>query len=121
MVALRGIKKFYHLQTQMSSIADRTSNLEKELKLLKLEVKKELKLELKKEKKPKNIEDCKSKDDLKKFTIKELKEWLKKKEINIKKITEKHKNDFVNIVWKNISEHQESSSDESESSDSDSD
>ena len=87
----------------MSSIADRISKLQKELELLKFEVKKE-----KEYKKPKNIEDCKSKDELKKFTVIELKEWLKKKKINVKKITEKHKDDFVKIVWENISEDYES-------------
>ena len=104
----------------MSSTASIIAKLEKDIEKLKLKLKKEPKTKKNTSKKPKNIEDCNSKDELKKFTVKELKEWLKNKKINVKKITEKHKDDFVTIVWKNIKEQQESSSSDSDSSDSDS-
>ena len=97
----------------MSSITSRISKLEKELAALKVEsIKKPNNL------KPKKIEECETKEQLKKFTLTELKEWLKKKKINIKKVTDKHKDDFVKIVWENISSDYESDysdSDESES------
>ena len=82
----------------------------------------EIKLELKGNKgdkvnKPKKIDDCESKEQLSKFSVTELKEYVKKNEINVKKITEKHKSDFVEIVWKYLNE-ENSDDDEEESSDS---
>ena len=99
------------------SIASRISKLEKELSELKIAASKEVKVT----KKPVKIEDCKSIEQLSKFTITELKEWLKKKKINVKKVTDKHKEDFVKIVWENISEEYESESDDSDESDLESD
>jgi hypothetical protein len=100
-----------------SSVASRISKLEKELSELKVE----LSETKKKTSKPKKIEDCKNMNELKKFTVTELKEWLKKKKINVKKVTEKHKDDFVKIVWENISDEYESESDDSDESDLESD
>jgi hypothetical protein len=101
-----------------SSVASRISKLEKELSELKVELSETKK---KTSTKPKKIEDCKHINELKKFTVTELKEWLKKKKINVKKVTEKHKDDFVKIVWENISEEYESESDDPDESDLDSD
>jgi hypothetical protein len=89
-----------------ATIASRISKLEKELESLKVELNKENKD--KDSKKPKKIDDCESIEQVKKFSVTELKEWLKKKKINVKKLSEKHKEDFVKIVWQEISEEYES-------------
>ena len=109
------------------SMLQRLAVLEKEIKELKVEISKETEKKPKEtekkpketEKKPKKIEECTKIEQLNKyFTVAELKEWLKKKKINVKKVSEKHKNDFVKIVWENISDEYESDysndSDESE-------
>ena len=96
---------------------DRLEKLEKQIKTLKVELTKESG-----NKKPKKIEDCKSRDQLKKyFTVSELKEWLKTNKINVKKVTEKHKDDFVKIVWENISDEYETESSDTDESELDSD
>ena len=107
-----------------TSMLQRLAVLEKEIKELRVEISKEVSKETEKkpketEKKPKKIEECTKREQLNKyFTIAELKEWLKKKKINVKKVNEKHKNDFVKIVWENISDEYESDySDESSDSD----
>jgi hypothetical protein len=102
----------------------RLTMLEKQIKELKVEISKETEKKPEKtvekttEKKPKKIEECTKREQLNKyFTVAELKEWLKKKKINVKKVNEKHKNDFVKIVWENISDEYESDySDESDDS-----
>jgi hypothetical protein len=88
----------------------RLAALEKEMNSIKLEMEKEEKKPMKlSAKKPLNIEDCTCIEQLNKhFTVSELKLWLKKNKINVKKITEKHKDDFVKIVWENISDDYES-------------
>jgi myo-inositol-1-phosphate synthase len=70
--------------------------------------------------KPSKIENSQSIGEVKKFTVSELKEYIKKKKIEIKKVSEKHKEDFVKIVWKHLKNSSDSDSDSSES-DSDSD
>ena len=91
-----------------STIASKIAKLEKELNELKVSLKKNVK-------KPKYIDECETKEQLELFTLDELKNWLKKNEINIKKVTEKHKSDFVEIVWENISDEYDSDySEESE-------
>ena len=70
--------------------------------------------------KPETIENCKKKSDLEKFTVKELKDWVKANGIDTKKLKEKHKEDYVKLVWKNLktvatSESDPSSSDSSSS------
>ena len=97
----------------MSSVVSRIAKLEKELNALKVElnsseVKPEVKTEVKPEVKPKKIEDCTTMKQLDKFSVIELKEWLKKKKINVKKVAAKHKEDFVKIVWQEISDDYES-------------
>ena len=110
------------------SMMQRLTVLEKQIKELKVEISKETEkkpmtvektTEKTTEKKPKKIEECTKREQLNKyFTVAELKEWLKKKKINVKKVNEKHKNDFVKIVWENISDEYESDySDESSDSD----
>ena len=42
---------------------------------------------------------CKSKSDLEKFTTTELKAWIKENKIDIKKLSEKHKANFIKLVW----------------------
>jgi hypothetical protein len=66
--------------------------------------------------KPESIESCKKKAELEKFTVAELKEWVKKNGVDVKKLAKKHKEDYVKLVWKNLkSSANESSSDESSS------
>ena len=107
-----------------NNMLQRLTMLEKQIKELKVEISKETEKKPEKtvekttEKKPKKIEECTKREQLNKyFTVAELKEWLKKKKINVKKVNEKHKNDFVKIVWENISDEYESDySDESDDS-----
>ena len=49
--------------------------------------------------KPNSISKCKSKSDLEKFTTTELKAWIKENKIDIKKLSEKHKANFIKLVW----------------------
>ena len=98
------------------TLLSKISKLEKELADLKMEISKTAKGA-----KPKGIDKCESKEALYEFSVSELKEYIKKKKINVKKITEKHKADFVEIVWKYInksdsddSEEEEEESEESE-------
>ena len=65
--------------------------------------------------KPESIESCKKKSDLEKFTITELKDWIKANGIDTKKLEKKHKEDFVKLVWKNLKESAKESSGESSS------
>lgn len=53
--------------------------------------------------KPDKIEDCKSIKHVEQFTLKEIKDFLKKNKIKVKKVDEKCKDDFVRIAWENIS------------------
>ncbi len=68
---------------------------------------------------PLTIADCVKKADLSKFTVNELKAFIKENEIDIKNLSKKRKEDIVNEVWKKlklIAKSQESES-ESESDD----
>lgn len=102
------------------SLIAKIAKLEKDLNALKVELNKQTT-----DTKPKSIDDCETIEQLNKFTTTELKAWLKKNKINVKKVSEKHKQDFVKIVWENISsdseyssdEHSESESEESDESD----
>ena len=69
-----------------------------------------------KKSRPKKISDCTSKDQLKKFTVKELTAWIKKHDISVKKINEKHKKDFIKLIWDYLDVDSEYDSD-SETSD----
>ena len=88
------------------SLIAKIAKLEKDLNALKVELNKQTTDTS--VKKPKSIDDCETIEQLNKFTTTELKAWLKKNKINVKKITEKHKDDFVKIVWENISDDYES-------------
>ena len=72
------------------------------------------KTERKRKDKPKSIDSCKSKGELSKFTIAELKDWIKSNRVETKKLYEKHKADLVNLVWKKIKSCSGSECDESE-------
>ncbi len=105
----------------MSSIASRIAKLEKELNKLKVELEKEnTSSSDKKKTKPKKIEDCTRKDQIEKFTVAELKEFIKKKKLDSKNAS--YKEDFVKVVLKyvktlNKEEEEISSSDSSEEED----
>jgi type II secretory pathway component PulM len=84
------------------------------------------KSEPKKKDKPATIRDCVKKSDLSKFTVKELKAFIKENAIDIKELSKKHKEDLVKAVWKALkasanTEESESSESESSSDSSDSD
>ena len=49
------------------------------------------------------------------FTVKELTAWIKKHNVDVKKISEKHKKDFINIIWKHLDTDSEYESDSSTS------
>jgi hypothetical protein len=103
----------------MSSAA--LKKLESQLAKLKMEIsktKKTTESKPKKSSKPKRIEDCAKKSDLAKFTIAELKDWIKSNGIKTKKLYEKHKADLVKLVWKKIKSCSDSGCSESDSSDS---
>jgi hypothetical protein len=91
------------------TLLSKISKLEKELADLKMEIGKTAKSA-----KPKGIDKCESKEALYEFSVSELKEYIKKKKINVKKITEKHKADFVEIVWKYINDSDDSEEEEEE-------
>jgi site-specific recombinase len=63
--------------------------------------------------KPASIEECAKKSDLKKFTIKELKKWITDNKIDTKKLSQKHKDDIVALVWKHLKNSSESDTDSS--------
>jgi hypothetical protein len=89
----------------MSSITSRIAKLEKELNKLKVELEKQEYSESsdsseKKEKKAKKIVDCTSKSQIEKFTVAELKDFIKKKKLDSKNASIKE--DFVKIVFKYV-------------------
>ena len=103
----------------MASINALIAKIEKDLKTLKLSVKTTKKVPKEKvsKKEPKGvIEKCKKKADLQKFTVAELKDWVKKNSISTKKIEKSHKEDWVNIVWKNMKKSNKNSESEQDSS-----
>ena len=107
------------------SILKRLQKIEDDLADLKIDLKKSIKLEkkpsCKKPTKPASITKCKSKSELAKFTVKELKDWVKENKIDAKKLAEKLKTELINLVWKNIKKSADSSDSDSGSSDDSSD
>ena len=109
----------------MASITKKITQIESQLTKLKLMLEKyetknapvKEKKKSKKNSKPSCISKCKSKSDLEKFTVKELKVWIKENNIDIKKISEKHKEDFIKLIWSHINTESESEN-SSENSDS---
>jgi hypothetical protein len=84
----------------MSSVSAIIAKLEKQLKALKVSTKK---VDKKVDKKKKGkISDVNKKEDLKKFTVVELKEFIKKNKIITKKTDKLHKEDWINLIWNNI-------------------
>jgi hypothetical protein len=55
-----------------------------------------------KSKQKKSIDDVQKKSELTKFTVKELKEWIKENGISTKKLADKYKEELVKLVWKNL-------------------
>jgi len=113
------------MSRSQSSILKKIESIESQLGKLKIALskvdepkKKKPSEPTKRKDKPETIDSCKTKTELAKFTIKELKEWIKENKIDAKKLSEKHKEELVKFVWKIIKNKTESS--ESESSDSDS-
>ena len=97
---------------------NRLAQLEKEIK----EIKKEISKEASKQSattvaKPKSIDDCKTQEEINRFKVTEIKEWISDNEIDVKNLDEKYKEDLVKIVWKNLKKNVDSdyeSPDESE-------
>jgi hypothetical protein len=105
------------------STASAIKKLEAQLAKLKLELaskSSKQKTERKRKDKPKSIDSCTSKTDLAKFTIKELKDWIKSNGVETKKLYEKHKADLVNLVWKKVKSCSGSECDDESETDSES-
>jgi hypothetical protein len=110
----------------MSSAAAAIKRIEAQLAKLKLQLedkpskkttkKAATKPKPKKSSKPKSIDHCKNKEELTKFTVAELKDWIKSNGVETKKLYEKHKEDLVNLVWKKIKSGSVSGSSESSES-----
>ena len=101
-----------------SSVSKKIAKLEKQLSELKLSLGKSKETKERKPRtrkdKPESIESCKSKSELDKFTKKEIIEWIKSREIALKKANQTLKQDLVKFVWKHLNtQAAESSSDDS--------
>ena len=105
--------KGYKEKTIKMSTASIISKLEKQLKALKVSTKASKKAE--KVSKKLKISEVTKKSDLKKFTVAELKEFIKKKKYVTKKTDKLHKDDWIDLIWKNLDIN--SSSSESEETD----
>ena len=101
----------------VSSFEKKLAKIEKDLKDLKLS----LKDSKKSAGKPAKIDDCKTKKELEKFKSDELKAWLTKNHIDMKKVSKKIKTTWVKLVWENLQESDSSDDSSSDSGDSDSD
>ena len=129
-VARKGINQklslHSHSNLQMSSpaaVSKKIEQIESQLGKLKLMLtaksagKSKSVSQRKRKDKPDSIESCKKKAELEKFTVAELKDWVKKNGVDVKKLAKKHKEDYVKLVWKKLKEiTSDSSSDESSSS-----
>jgi len=99
-----------------ATLLNRLTELEKEIKAIKKEISKESTKEPVKEKskKPKSIDDCKTKEEINKFKVAEIKAWITENDIDVKDLDEKYKEDLIKIVWKNLKVSEETETDESE-------
>ena len=61
--------------------------------------------------KPESVDACEKKDELTKFTKKELIEWIKNKQITLKKANDTLKDDLVKFVWKHLKTESETETD----------
>lgn len=104
-------------KTFKMSTASIIAKLEKQLNALKVSTKASKKTE--KVSKKLKISEVTKKSDLKKFTVAELKEFIKKKKYVTKKTDKLHKDDWIDLIWKNL-DINSSSSESDESSESDS-
>ena len=97
----RGNKKHFKMS---ATLLNRLAELEKEIKAIKKEISKESTKEPVKEKskKPKSIDDCKTKEEINKFKVAEIKAWITENDIDVKDLDEKYKEDLIKIVWKNL-------------------
>jgi protein subunit release factor A len=100
----------------MTSLTKKIEQIEKQLEKLKLMVDKNT--PVKKSKKVADIEKCKSKYELKTFTVRELKDWIKENKIDARKLAEKRKDELVEFVWKHMKKLSEDSSSEESCSES---
>ena len=113
--------------SSVSAFEKKLAKIEKGLKELKVSLKGPEKAPKKSAQKTTKIEDCKTKKELEKFKVEELKAWLSKNRVDTKKVTKKVKATWIKLVWENIngddsdSSDSSSDSDDSDSSDSDSD
>jgi len=108
------------MSSSSESALKKIAKLEQQLNKLKLSLTKAAPKETKERKprtrkdKPESIESCKSKSELDKFTKKEIIEWIKSREIALKKANQTLKQDLVKFVWKQLNtQAAESSSDDS--------
>ena len=87
-----------------ATLLNRLAELEKEIKAIKKEISKESAKEPVKEKskKPKSIDDCKTKEEINKFKVVEIKAWITENDIDVKNLDEKYKEELIKIVWKNL-------------------
>ena len=108
-----------------SSVSKKITKLEEQLSKLKLSLGKSKETKERKPRtrkdKPEAIESCKTKTDLAKFTKKEIIDWIKSREIALKKANQTLKEDLVKFVWKHLSSKTEESSSEESDSESSSD
>ena len=97
-----------------SALLNRLAELEKEINAIKKEISKEAAKEATKEKskKPKSINDCKTKEEIKKFKVADIKTWITENEIDVKNLDDKYKEDLVKIVWKNLNGSDDDDDDE---------
>ena len=108
-----------------SSVSKKIAKLEEQLSKLKLSLGKSKETKERKPRsrkdKPAAIESCKSKSELNKFTKKEIIDWIKSREIALKKANQTLKEDLVKFAWKHLSSKTEESSSEESDSESSSD
>jgi hypothetical protein len=100
------LKKIAKLEAQLNKLKLQLTN-PKEPKASKPRTRKD---------KPESVEACEKKAELTKFTKKELIEWIKNKQITLKKANETLKDDLVKFVWKHLKTESETEAEtESES------
>ncbi len=102
----------------MSSVSAIIAKLEKQLKALKVSTKKVNKKNEKKPEKKGKISNVSKKAELKKFTVVELKEFIKKNKFVTKKTDKLHKADWIDLIWNNIKNESDSDSTEESTDDS---
>ena len=87
----------------IKSISKQLSKIQRDLKKLDTSTEKTI-----------HIDHCNNKDDLKKFKVSELKDWLYDNGVEPKKIKTKIKDELISMVLKTIEQNESSSDSESE-------